>query len=383
MDSRVSLTRCRGYEEVEKSVHDALGLLGGIENFIQPGDNVVIKPNLVAKKKPKEAVTTNPAFLHAVIQEVEAAGGRVTIAESPGGAYHASLLKGLYAGCGIDKAIEGTNAVLNYDTSFSEVAFEEGHTIKNFPIIQPILDADVIISLPKLKTHAMTSYTGAVKNLFGVIPGTYKAEYHFRLNDRAPFCSMLVDLCECVKPTLSIMDGVWGMEGNGPTAGKNRFIGLVLASANSHALDLVACDLIGYAPDEVDTVKLAVNRGLCPAAVEDITVLGESVDDCRMKEFLKPETHFDLLKVVPLPAALKAKLTDMLRAKPAVQYEDCIGCGQCMRCCPPGAITMREKGPVIDMKQCIRCFCCHELCPEKAVEIKRPLLAKGMLKFLK
>ena len=115
----------------------------------------------------------------------------------------------------------------------------------------PILNADVIISLPKLKTHAMTSYTGAVKNLFGVVPGTHKAELHFRLNERAAFCSMLVDLCEFVKPTLSIMDGVWGMEGNGPTAGRNRYIGLVMASANPFALDLTASRIIRYEPCEV------------------------------------------------------------------------------------------------------------------------------------
>ena len=139
---------------------------------MKKGDNVVIKPNLVSKKKPEEAVTTNPEFLHAVIVMVEKAGGNVTIAESPGGPYNTAALKGVYSVCGVDKAIEGTNAKLNFDTSFTEVHFPEGKTVKKIPIINPILNADVIISLPKLKTHAMTSYTGAVKNLFGTIPQT-------------------------------------------------------------------------------------------------------------------------------------------------------------------------------------------------------------------
>ncbi len=250
MNNKVSIVKCEQYSDALESVEKAVSLIGGIERFIKKGDKVVIKPNLVSKKKPDEAVTTNPEFLHAVIVLAEKAGGIVTIAESPGGPYNIAALKGIYNICGINKAIEGTNAKLNFDTEFTEVNYPEGKTVKNIPIINPIIDADVIISLPKLKTHAMTSYTGAVKNLFGTIPGTYKAELHFRLNERRAFCSMLVDLHECVKPALSIMDAVWGMEGNGPTAGQNRYIGLVMASENSHALDMAACHLIDYTPDE-------------------------------------------------------------------------------------------------------------------------------------
>ena len=188
MNNKVSVVKCDRYSEVQNAVENAVSLIGGIGKFVKKGDNVVIKPNLVSKKKPEEAVTTNPEFLHAVIVMVEKAGGNVTIAESPGGPYNTAALKGVYSVCGVDKAIEGTNAKLNFDTSFTEVHFHEGKTVKKIPIINPILNADVIISLPKLKTHAMTSYTGAVKNLFGTIPGTYKAELHFRLNERKSFC---------------------------------------------------------------------------------------------------------------------------------------------------------------------------------------------------
>ena len=182
MTDKVSIVKCERYAEVQNAVEQAVNLIGGIEKYVKKGDKVVIKPNLVSKKKPDEAVTTHPDFLRAVIVMVENAGGIVTIAESPGGPYNAAMLKSTYAACGIDNAIEGTNATLNFDTAFTEVHFPDGKTIKNIPIINPILDADVIISLPKLKTHAMTSYTGAVKNLFGTIPGTHKAELHFRLD---------------------------------------------------------------------------------------------------------------------------------------------------------------------------------------------------------
>lgn len=383
MNNKVSIVKCERYSEVQSAVENAVTLIGGIEKFVKKGSKVVIKPNLVSKKKPEEAVTTNPDFLHAVIVMVEKAGGIVTIAESPGGPYNTAALKGIYNICGVNKAVEGTNAALNFNTEFTDVHYPDGKTVKNIPIINPILEADVIISLPKLKTHAMTSYTGAVKNLFGTIPGTYKAELHFRLNERKSFCSMLVDLHECVKPTISIMDAVWGMEGNGPTAGQNRHIGLVMASENAHALDMAACRLIDYTPDEVDTVREAVERGLVAKNADGLEIVGESLEPLVIKDFVKPESHFNLLKLISLPASLNAKLTNALASKPKMDYNICVACGECARCCPPKAIDMSSGKPVIDEKKCIKCFCCQELCPKKAVMIKRPLLNRFMIKFLK
>lgn len=381
MEKNVSVVQCATYDKAAEAVHQALELLGGIERFVRPGNVVVVKPNMVAKKRPDEAATTHPAVVRAVLQEVEKAGGKALLAESPGGPYSAGVLKNLYTGCGMYEAIQGTNAQLNFDTGFEEVHFPEGETVKKFPVISPVLKADVIISVPKFKTHAMTAYTGAVKNLFGVIPGTYKAEMHFRLGERSAFCSMLVDLCECVGPQLSIMDGVWGMEGDGPTAGENRNIGLILASANAHALDLAACRLIDYKPEEVETVQNAVCRRLVPASSEELTVLGEPLEKHIMRDFKKPESHFDLLRVVPLPGAVHAKLANWLASRPRIHEQRCVGCGECARCCPPQAISMEGRRPFIHQEKCIRCFCCQELCPQKAVQIHRPWLNRAMLKF--
>lgn len=379
MTDRVSIVKCERYSDSYDAVKKALDLMGGIKKYVKKGDKVVIKPNLVSRKKPDEAVTTHPDFLKAVITLVEEAGGEVTVAESPGGPYNKAALKSIYTACGMYEAIEGTDAKLNFDTDFTEVHFSQGKTIKNFPIINPILNADVIISLPKLKTHAMTSYTGAVKNLFGTIPGTHKAELHFRLDDRKAFCSMLVDLCQRVKPTLSIMDAVWGMEGNGPTAGQSRHIGLVLASDNPHALDAAACRLIDYSPQEVDTVKEAFERGL----VGEYETVGEDIEPLIIHDFVKPESHFNLLKLISLPPAINAWVVNALSSKPKMEYDICVGCGECARVCPAKAIDMTSGKPKIDKKKCIRCFCCQELCPKKAVKIKRPLMNRFMLKFLK
>lgn len=383
MDNRISIVKCSEYEQAEESIRQALALLGGLERFIKPGDKVLIKPNYVSKKNPSDAATTHPAVLRGVIKAAESCGGVVTIAESPGGIYNAGVLKSLYSVCGAVEAAEGTQAALNYNVGFSDVRFPKGHTLKSFPIIQPVLDADVIISLPKLKTHAMTDYTGAVKNLFGVIPGTYKAELHFRLNEKSAFCSMLLDLCECVKPTLSIMDAVWGMEGNGPTAGKNRKVGLIMASADPYVMDLASTHLIGYKPHEVETVRQAAQRGLCTANIDELEILGEALAPLVMADFKKPDSHFDLLKLLPVPAAIRARLTAMMSANPKILTEQCIGCGECFRCCPPKAIVMEGGKPVINKETCIKCFCCQELCPKQAVAIQRPLLNKIMLRFSK
>lgn len=383
MKNQVSVVKCDTYDKCREGIYEALLLIGGVEKFIKPGDKVVIKPNLVSKKNPQSAITTNPKFVNAVIRIAEEAGGIVTVAESPGGPYNRTMLNAVYGACGMHDAIEGTNATLNYNTGFTEVEHKKGHTIKRFPIIDPILEADVIINLPKLKTHAMTSYTGAVKNLFGTIPGTYKAELHFRLNDRRSFCSMLVDLCEKVKPTLNIMDAIDGMEGNGPTSGVDRHIGLILASENPYELDMTACDIIGYTPNEVDTVRFSIARGHAVKSYKELDIRGCAIDDVRIKDFLKPESHFNLLKLVNLPSAVNAMLVNKLASRPDIKYSECISCGECARCCPPKAISMESGRPVINRQECIRCFCCQELCPKSAVKIKRSLLNRFMIKFLK
>lgn len=378
---KVSVVKCADYSGAYEAVKRSLDLIGGIEKFVKPGDKVVLKPNYVSRRRPEAAVTTHPAILRAVIKLCEAAGGKVVVAESPGGPYNASLLKSVYTACGAIEAAEGTNAMINYDTAFEEVPYPEGAVLKKFPIIKPVLDADVIISLPKLKTHSMTSYSGAVKNLFGTVPGTYKAELHFRLDERKAFCAMLVDLCECVKPTLAVMDGVWGMEGDGPTNGDRRDAGVIMAAANLHALDYAACKMIGYEPRDVDTVSEAKNRGLFDP--DEIDVAGDDPNSFGLGDFVKPESDFNLLKVVSLPPKLNAFVVKVLASRPKINFSECVGCGECFRCCPPKAIKMENGRPVIDKKVCIKCFCCQELCPKGAVKIKRPPLNRFMLKFLK
>ncbi|MBC7765479.1 MAG: DUF362 domain-containing protein [Hyphomonadaceae bacterium] len=378
----VSLVKCDSYEaEAMQTLTQKLMMqLGGMDKYIKPGMKVLIKPNLLMKKTPDEAVTTHPALVEAVVRLVQQAGGEVTLADSPGGPYNEKILKSLYAATGLEAVAQKTGAKLNYDVTFKEVPFAEGKVTKSFPVITPVLQADFVITLAKLKTHGMTTFTGCVKNLFGVIPGTYKAEYHFRMKEMADFCGMLVDLCEYVKPGLAIMDGVMGMEGAGPSAGTPRKVGVLLASENPHALDLVATAIIGLKPDRVKTLANAVERKLCVQSVEDVTIVGEPWNSFYIDNFKIPDT-FGAKFAKFIPEFMQRGLFNSVSPKPVFIDDMCVRCGDCARLCPPKAISMAGKLPKIDFDKCIKCFCCQELCPKKAIEIKRPAWLKWLLKL--
>ena len=148
-------------------------------------------------------------------------------------------------------------------------------------------------------------------------------------------------------------------------------------------MDLAGCHLIGYEPEEIPTVKNAVKRGLCPPDIDGLRILGEDLEQLVIRDFKKPESHFNLLKLLSLPPSLNDRLVNVLASKPMICEDRCVGCGECARCCPPKAMDMSGGKPRIDRKRCIRCFCCQELCPQKAVAIKRPFMNKFMIKFLK
>ena len=377
----VSVIRCPEYEPsmVEAAIRRALEEIGGIESFIKPGDKVLLKLNLLMRKNPADAVTTHPVFAEALAKIVQRAGGIVTIADSPGGPYNETLLKAVYKGCGISDVAQRLGVNLNYDTSYQEVPFPKGTQVGAFQIIQPVLEADKIITVPKLKTHMMTFYSGAVKNLFGCIPGLYKAEYHFSMPQQEDFCNMLLDLCECVRPVLAVMDGIWGMEGQGPSGGIPRKFGAVLASASPYALDLAATRMVGITPQEAPTVSLALARGLCESEVK---LTGDPIQELQVADLVKPPLGTpDFLKRKWLPEPVSNALNRWLSPKPEFDYQICVGCGECVRCCPAKALRLEEKRPVLETDKCIKCFCCQELCPKRAIHAKRSWLMRHAVRY--
>ena len=365
----VSLLSCKDYtlEKLREVLTQSFDNLGGVKKHIKPGQKVLLKPNLLMKKTPEKATTTHPLFVAALAQIIIEAGAIVTIADSPGGFYSENVLKGLYSTCGMTQAAEISGATLNYDTSFEEVSYKEGRVSKVFSVIKPVLEADVVISVAKLKTHGLTTYTGAVKNLFGVVPGKNKAEYHLRFQDIDVFCGALVDLCEYVSPVLSFIDGIVGMEGEGPSGGTPREIGAVIASESPHEADIVASRLIGLKIDNVPTLKIAAANGICS---RDVEVVGDEIQP--IKDYKMPPNRLSDLS----GGRTMKLLGKMFSPKPVFDKKLCVKCGECVRCCPAKAIELTPF-PKVDMKKCIRCFCCQELCPKIAVKIKRMKILEG------
>jgi uncharacterized protein (DUF362 family)/Pyruvate/2-oxoacid:ferredoxin oxidoreductase delta subunit len=370
--STVSIVRCDGYEApaVDAAVRQALEHLGGVSRFVRPGMRVLLKPNLLAPRAPSEATTTHPAVVAAVARLVQEAGGIVTVADSPGGPLLAAYLNRVYAATGMEQAARETGLTLNRDLSDVEVLNPSGKLLKRLRIIRAAAEADLIINLPKLKTHGQMVLTGGVKNLFGTIPGTDKMEYHMGMAEYQRFAHALIDVYLAARPGLTLMDAVVGMEGAGPSAGDPRHVGLILAAEDAFSLDYVALHVIGADPRQVPVMKAGAERGLCPANLEEISILGRSVDEVRLKQFEIPAIN-ELRAITWSESRLLSWFSQRIKARPVFDHELCTGCGLCAKSCPAHVIAMDTGKPCVDLQGCIRCFCCQELCPAKAVSIQR------------
>lgn len=383
--SKVSIVKCPeyDYEIVKNAVRESVDLLGGISAFVNPGDRVLIKVNLLIRRKPEKVTTTHPSLARALAEIVIDAGGTPIIGDSPGGYhfYNKGTLEAVYETCGMKQAAEESGAELNYNTDVVDVPYPEGRIMKSIKTIKPVLEVDKIISIPKIKTHMMTVYSGAVKNLFGIIPGSYKAEYHLRFDDTNDFADLLIDICSFAKPVLTVMDAVIGMEGYGPTNGNPKKVGLIISSPDPYALDAVAADIIDLDISQVPTIRKSIERGLFDGSLKGISIVGEDIKNVKVKDFKKPtqKVAFNFYSVL-IPKPILKRINRFIKPKPQFSRKDCKGCGMCARSCPPKAIEMKGGAPVCDLSKCIRCFCCHELCNYNAVKIKRPWFLKLLLR---
>ena len=370
---------CAGYGEAEvrQALEAALAPLGGL-GWVQPGMKIALKANLITALKPEAAATTHPALLGALTELLLERGAVVTIGDSPGGVFNRVYLERVYEVCGL-KALEAKGAVLNRDFRQKARSFPEGKVLREFTYTAWLDEADAILNVCKLKVHAMMAMTAATKNLFGVIPGSVKAEYHYRFPEYRDFADMLVDLNECFRPRLSICDVVVAMEGNGPTQGTPRQIGALLASESPYCLDLAAASLLGLAKEDVPYLESAFRRGLIPAEAKELAVDGP-LASFKPEDFKNIAGRHGLTQLIcgrnPISRLAQNTVETILQARPQLKEEACVGCGVCAGACPAHAITMAERKACIDRKQCIRCFCCQELCPRGAMGVHRPLAAR-------
>lgn len=376
--TEVSIVRCEEYElqGCTDALLQAMAPFGGFD-WVKAGMKIVIKANLVEAMKPEKAATTHPVLLTALTKLLVERGARVVIGDSPGSLFNSTVLSHVYSVCGLKQA-EEAGAELNQNFEQKSVFFPEAKVAKSFSYTSYLAGADAIISFCKLKSHGMMSMTAATKNLFGVIPGTMKPEYHFRFHDPMDFANMIIDLNEYFKPRLYLADAIMGMEGNGPTAGTPKKIGAVLAAENCHKLDLVCAKLIGVEPMAVPTLKAAYDRGLCPETADEVSVSGEvfTVADFQLVPQNK-SLQFENFLPGKLGVVFGRIAKKALQASPKLKEKKaCIGCERCARLCPAKAITMVEKKPRLNKKKCIRCFCCQEFCPKGALKVHRPIIAR-------
>lgn len=385
MSCDVSLVRCTDYEidHMRRALPRLLEPLGGL-SWVTPGMKIIIKANLVSGKPPEDAVTTHPALLCVLTEMLKAKGASsVVIGDSPGGVYNAAYLNRIYQKCGITAA-EQYGAILNQNFGITEVHFPEAVVAHEFKYTAYLDDADAVINCCKLKTHGMMGMTCAVKNMYGMVPGSVKSEYHYRYSDPMDFARMIIDLNRAKPARLHIVDAVVGMEGNGPTAGTPREIGCLLAGYDPYRLDMICAGIIGLPPACIPTVAAAQELGLCPDEPGDITT------NEPWQSFIVPDfeniRNAEALAQQDGNVALWGRMKDRLmkvfmRSRPAVQKDECIGCAECGRICPAKVITMVDGKPRIDRKKCIRCFCCQEFCPVGAMKVRRPAIARLLEKI--
>lgn len=373
MPEPVALVSCPSYDEahVTQALAAALNLLGGWESLFPPEGPIYLKPNLAGPFPPERGVTTHPAVVKAVARLLQSAGREVIVGDSPAGPARPGYLNFLYRRTGMEEVARELDLQLDRALEPVEVKIPNPRSLRVLTLNRSFAEAPPLFNLPKFKTHLFARLTGAVKNLYGAVSGMMKVAYHTRLKNSEDFMGLLLDLADYLQPRLSVVDAVVGMEGDGPTWGRVRPVGYLLAGANPLAVDWVMSQMMGFPEGAVPLFQMAP-----PPPVE---VRGLSLEQVRLPDFLlpSPNTLEDGLEGLSwLPRRLKEYLGKELLPHPAINQRLCAGCSLCEESCPQEAIHLEDHKAVVDLKLCIRCWCCNEVCPQGAVELSRSRLGR-------
>lgn len=381
MPATVSIVRCGDYDRarVRAAVREALRLLPEIASLTSPGDKVLLKPNLISSSDPPErAVNTHPEFIRAVAEVFAEAGCNVFIGDSCGSLASGSTGRAIQVTGLPEVAREVGAQVLDFDRLPSRsLAVPNARVLHAIQVPAILPTMDLVVTLPKFKTHGLTLMTGAVKNQLGVIPGKGKKDAHVAAPKPDMMAEALVDVHSAVRPRLAIMDAILGMEGNGPTAGEPRAVGLVLASTDCVALDAVAAEIMGFAPGDIETTTAAAARGLGEAWLKEIRIAGCPLDEVRIGDFVKPPMNVRSAVHSLIPAFVLGWMYEQAGATYADVLDDrCLICGECIANCPAHALR-EETGRVrADAGRCISCYCCVEVCRQRAIRMRRPFAGR-------
>ncbi|MBI4706324.1 MAG: DUF362 domain-containing protein [Candidatus Omnitrophica bacterium] len=369
MKSRISIIKCPSYDQslVGESVRRSVDLLGGITAFIKPGSKVLVKPNLLMAKEPEFGIDTHPEVIRAVIKLLKEIKCNILVGDGPSvWGKQIENVDEVYRRSGVKKICD--------EEKVEMVKFDKRKWHGRFPLTSYLDECDHLVNIPKFKTHDLTLLTGAIKNLFGLVCGTYKTELHKNHFEIKDFSKVLVDIYGLARPCLTIVDGIVAMEGDGPaTGGKLRNLNLLLAGSDCVAIDAVMSKIIGVEANDVFTIKEAGERKLGNASIEQIEIIGERLEDCLGKPFLLPSTSIARRKI-PLPVV--NLIRRLVKYYPFVYEKNCIRCQACIDACPKSVISMQTSSMHFDYKKCIACFCCQEACPASAIKVKKSLVAR-------
>ncbi len=378
---RVALLKCTRYDvdEIEKKLREGFELLGGdsfLKELIPFNSRVLLKPNMLSIEAAGSPVITHYTVFEAVIRIIKDYTSNISFGDSPGFGDSRKAAER----SGLMEVAEKYGVAFNDFKEFVHVTLHNSLLCKSWDIAKAPYEADIVITLPKLKTHGMAFYTGAIKNQFGCVPGTRKASWHTRMPEAKNFSKMLLDLNTLVGTSFAVLDGIVAMEGNGPKSGSPVKMDTIIMGKSISAVDSCAVRLIGYDnPLEVPVLEEVHKTRWGAVLPEEIEVVGETLTSMKPAKFelCRKGGNFHFFN----PVVFKF-LSNMTAPIPVLIPGKCIGCKRCQEVCPekPRVITMVKKGdklePTWNMKECIRCFCCQELCPVGAIETKHTNFGK-------
>lgn len=365
MKAQVSIRRCGSYD-LDELLPAMDGVLEASSFPSVEGKTVLVKPNILSDSLPETCITTHPQFLRAFLRLLKARkASTILVGDSPNLA-PASFSP---ANCGIAQVCREEGAVW-VDFAQDPVTTRIPYTRLALPLAAAALKADLLVSLPKLKTHRFLYFTGGVKNLFGLVPGRRKSACHLAFPTRDSFSDFLAGLLKAARPGFCLMDGILGMEGPGPSNGRPRAVGLVLGSRDCAALDLAMCQTIGYEASRMPLLRALARRGLLPEKIVYPDLTPEEAAPLGF-ERIAPAAEAGASRLSLLPFQPRRSVLRRQRREAAPVFDPvlCVRCLRCVRICPAGALAPGEGRILLDLSRCIRCYCCQEVCPVGAVAV--------------
>lgn len=375
--SLVAIVPCGSYQEelVYEAVNKGIELIGGLDSIIKKDEKVLVKPNMLKPLDPSKNTTTHPFVFGGVLKCLYEKGYKnVTYGDSPAIGANMSC-EDTSKVCGLTSQAEKFNVKLGDFENAQTVNNKDGKTAKKFILCNEVINADAIISVSKMKTHALENITGAIKNQYGCIYANNKALGHAKYPNSTIFAKMLVELNKFIKPRLYVMDGIIAMEGNGPSNGDPVLMNVLLFSKDPVAMDAVFARLVNLKPEYVPTCFYGEKMGLGNynlSNIEIITPEGKVTEEEAFKKYGNPNFVVNRKKQKFWDIKTMFFSTKPTH-RPVVDLDKCIACGVCQNACPVDGKAVHSgngQKAKYDYSKCIRCYCCQELCPAKAITRK-------------